>query len=55
MEAGNITLYTNLLSQPGRAVKTVLTLGNIAHTEVSIDLAKGENRGEEFLKINPRG
>ena len=55
METGNITLYWNILSQPSRSVKTLLTLGNIAHSEVAIDLSSGENRGEEYLKINPRG
>ena len=56
MEAGDaqITLYWNLISQPSRAVKALLAFGNIPHKEVNIDLMKGEQRGEEYAKINPQ-
>lgn len=53
MEGGDLTFYWNIYSQPARAVKALLSFGNIQHNEVSIDLMKGESRGEEFLKINP--
>ena len=53
MEGGDLTLYWNLYSQPARSVKAVLQMGNVHHTEVSLDLMKGETRGEDFLKINP--
>jgi glutathione S-transferase len=53
MEGGDLTLYWNIYSQPARAVKALLALGGIQHHEVTLDLMKGETRGEEFLKINP--
>jgi glutathione S-transferase len=56
VEANNqLTLYWNLVSQPSRAVKALLLMGNVAHESVSIDLLKEEQKGEEYLKINPRG
>ena len=55
MEGGDLTFYWNLYSQPARAVKALLELGHVAHTEVVLDLMSGESRGEEFLKINPQG
>ena len=55
MEGGDLTLYWHIASQPSRAVKTVLEMGGIKHNEVTLDLMKGEQKGEDFLKINPRG
>lgn len=54
-QGGDITLYYNVLSQPSRSVKTIMNMGNINHSTVNIDIMKGEQRGEAFLKINPRG
>ncbi len=44
MEAADegITLYWNIGSQPARAVKAILEVGNIPHKEVKIDLLKQE-------------
>ena len=53
MEGADLTLYWNITSQPARSVKALLELGSVPHTEVVVDLMKGETRGEEFLKINP--
>ncbi len=50
-----LTLYWNPLSQPSRAVKTLLVSGGVPHNSVSIDILKKENLGEEYLKINKRG
>ena len=55
MESGDLTLYYSLVSQPSRAVKALLNIGKVAFNEVSIDLGKNEQHGEEFLKVNPRG
>ena len=54
-EQSEMTLYYNEISQPSRAVKTLLMIGNIPHKDVLLNIFKGENRTEEFLKINPRG
>ena len=50
-----ITLYWNFGSQPSRSVKALLLIGKIPHKEVDIDILKREHKGEEYLKINPRG
>ena len=55
VDQGKLTLYYNLLSQPSRTVKAVLKIGNVEHEEVSIDIFKGENKTEDFLKINKGG
>jgi glutathione S-transferase len=52
--AEGITLYWAIGSQPSRAVKALLLAGNIPHKEVSIDIMKGEQKGEEYTRINPR-
>ena len=43
MEGGDakLTFYWHLLSQPSRAVKALLTIGNVPHNEVTIDIMKG--------------
>lgn len=50
-----ITLYWNVGSQPSRAVKALLQIGNVPHNAISIDIMKGEQKQEEYLKVNPRG
>lgn len=55
MEGSNITLYWHLGSQPSRAVKACLLFGKVPHEDKSIDIMKGEQKGEEFVKVNPRG
>lgn len=55
VEAGEITLYWSIVSQPSRAVKAVLELGQVPHKDVHFDFAKGEHKSEDYLKINPRG
>ena len=49
-----MTLYWNLLSQPSRAVKAALLMGNVPHNTVSINLMKGEHKQEAYTKVNPR-
>ncbi len=50
-----LTLYWNLGSQPGRAVKTLLDIGKIPCNYVSIDVMQRQQRSEEYLKIYPLG
>ena len=51
----DLTLYWSPQSQPSRAVKSLLTAGNIKHKSVQLDLLTGENRSPEQLKMNPGG
>lgn len=55
VEETQFTLYWNIGSQPSRAVKTLLDAGKVPHKAETIDIMKGLHKGEEFLKINPRG
>ena len=43
----DLTLYWSPQSQPSRAVKSLLTAGNIKHKSVQLDLLTGENRSPE--------
>ena len=49
------TLYLNFLSQPSRAVYMVAKKLGIEFEVKEINLAKGEHKAEDYLKINPRG
>ncbi len=53
--AEGLTLYWDPVSQPARAVKTLLLAGNVPHKDVVVSLLKRENKGEEYLKVNPKG
>jgi hypothetical protein len=44
-----VTLYWNIGSQPARAVKALLDIGNIDYQLVSKDIIKEETRTKEFL------
>ena len=55
VEQGGFTLYYNIASQPSRSLLALCAMFNIKHTEVSLNLMKGEHKTEDFLKINPRG
>ena len=50
-----LTLYWSIGSQPSRSVKALLLAGAVPHNSVNIDLMKGEQKGEAYLKVNPRG
>jgi len=50
----DLTLYYSLVSQPSRAVKTLIDIGKVKHKEVHVDIMKGEHKKEEFVAINPR-
>ena len=50
-----LKLYWALPSPPSRAVKALLIAGNIKHEEKIVDIAKGENKTIEILKLNPAG
>lgn len=49
------TLYWNLGSQPGRAVKTVLDIGKIPCTLVEIDIFQRDQRKKPYLEMYPAG
>ena len=52
--AEGITFYWDPLSQPARAVKTLLLAGQVPHKEVTIHIFKEENKTEEYTKLNPK-
>lgn len=55
MEGGALVFYTHPVSQPARAVKAVLEIGKVEHSEKVIDILGGESQSEEYKKINKRG
>ena len=57
MEPANegLTLYWDPLSQPSRAVKTLLLAGKVAHTDKMVSIMKREHKSEEYLKLNAKG
>lgn len=50
-----LTLYWNLGSQPARAVKCLLDIGEIECNLITLDVVKNETRTKEYLNINPLG
>ena len=50
-----LQLYWFPPSSPSRAVKYLLTTSNIQFEGHLVDLMKGENKAENYLKVNPRG
>ena len=50
-----IKLYWATISQPSRAIKSLLVAGDVPHEEAVLDILKGENRTPEMLAINPAG
>lgn len=51
----NPTLYWNMMSQPARAVKSLIDIGKIPCKYVAIDLFKLEQKKPAYLSINPMG
>ena len=51
----DLTLFYNELSEPSRAVKTILLLGKIDHKEELVNILTGEQNSERVTAINPRG
>lgn len=51
----SLKLYWALVSQPGRAVKTVIDIGKIPTTLISIDIFSRQQRKGEYLKMYPAG
>ena len=50
-----LKLYWWLPSQPSRAVKSLLTAGNVEHEEQHLDIFKHEQKDPEYLAVNPMG
>uniref|UniRef100_A0A7S3KCJ2 Glutathione transferase n=2 Tax=Euplotes crassus TaxID=5936 RepID=A0A7S3KCJ2_EUPCR len=55
MESTPVKLYVDDGSQPSRACMIFCEMNNIPYEKVETRLVKGDNRKEEFLKINPLG
>lgn len=51
----SLTLHYHPVSQPSRAVLTLLALGKIKYEGKVVDLFKGEQRTPEYKKITPFG
>jgi len=49
----DIKLYGLIGSQPARAIKTLLEIGNLKHEYINV-MDLGGLDGEEWLKINPK-
>ena len=50
-----IDLYWAQISQPSRAIKSLLDAGDVPYESHVLDILKGENRTPEMLAINPVG
>jgi glutathione S-transferase len=50
-----LTLYYDPLSQPSRAVKTLLLAGKVPHNDKVVSIMKREHKSEEYLKLNAKG
>ena len=48
-------LYFSPISQPSAALKTLLDISGVKYTPHIIDMAKGEHKQPEYLKIHPMG
>jgi len=48
-----LTLYYNPLSQPSRTLLAFLHLNDVKYESKVIDILKGEQKSEEFTKVNP--
>lgn len=56
--AVDIKLYWNIVSQPSRAIKSLLLAGDVLHEDFIIDnnaAAKDNSYSEEILQLNPQG
>lgn len=51
----SLTLYYHPISQPARAVLSVLAIGKIQFEGKVLDIFKGEARTPEYLELNPFG
>jgi len=52
-DMSTLKFYHSPVSPPSRFVNAILTLGNIPHELIIVDLLKQENKTEEYGKINP--
>lgn len=53
-----IKLYWNIVSQPSRAIKSLLLAGDVMHRDHIIDnyaVTKDNKYSDEILKLNPQG
>jgi glutathione S-transferase len=50
-----LVLFWSIGSQPGRAVKTLLDIGGIAHESRRLNVSKGEHKSQDYLNIYPLG
>ena len=50
-----IALYWNHISQPSRAIKSLLEAGDVPYESHELDMLKGAHKAPEILAINPVG
>lgn len=55
MQRSKLFIYADLTSQPVRSVVSFCKINKIDFEIVDIFIMKGQNRSEEYLKINPHG
>lgn len=55
MPTTGLVFYVDLLSQPARAITLLAKALDLEYTEKQIDMVKGENKSEAYMKIHPFG
>jgi glutathione S-transferase len=55
IKQSNLTLHWTIVSQPGRAVKTVIDIGKIPCTFVEVDIFRRDQRKKDYLEMYPVG
>ena len=51
----SLALYWTIVSQPSRAIKTLLLAGEVEHEDHELDHWAGDFKKPEYLAINPEG
>lgn len=51
----SLKFYYDILSQPSRAIKTMLDSKNVPYEGITVSLMKGEQKSAENVAINPKG
>ena len=51
---GERVLYWTLMSQPGRAVKSLVDIGKLPCTFQNVSVLKGEHRSKSYVSMYPQ-